>query len=272
MMPARPSGTLVAIDLETTGLSPEVDRIVEVGALRFGIDGRAVDAFSRLVRPGRPMNPSAERIHGISDAMLADADPAEVVLPSFLDWLAAGPPARLLAHHARFDTGFLGRELVRIGRGLPGWEVTDTLALARRRLPKARSHRLDAIAEQLGLDGGPAHRALADCERVRGLWLALDGEAGPFVRYPIFDPIREQPIPSGWEGLSGAIASGLRVRIRYEGGTRGDGPREISPRRIEHKGGAAYLVAFCHLQRSEKAFRLDRVVAFEVLDSRRPVA
>lgn len=271
-MPGLPIGSIVAIDLETTGLDPETDRVVEVGALRFGPDGQDLGHFSRLVRPGRPMNPAAERIHGISDAMLADADPAEVVLPAFFDWLASDPPRFLLAHHARFDAGFLGRELVRIGCELPDLEITDTLALSRRRLPKARTHRLDALAELLGIGGGPAHRALADCERVRGLWLALDGDQGPFVSYPIFDPIREQAVPTGWAPLLSAIAEGRRVRISYQGGSRGDGPREITPRRVIHKGGAAYLVAFCHLERFEKSFRLDRVSTLDPVDPAMPVA
>lgn len=265
MIPMDPDGPIVAIDLETTGLFPESDRVVEVGALRFGVDGRESGRFDRLVNPGRPMSPAAERIHGISDAMLEGADPASAVLPEFLAWLIERPPRRILAHHARFDAGFLGRELSRAGHSIPDLRITDTLAMARRRLPGARSHRLETIAGMLGLDAGPSHRALADCVRVRALWLAVDGESGPFVSYPVFDPTRGQPVPSGWEPLALAIEGGCRVRIRYEGGTRGSGPREISPRRVIEKGGMPYVVALCHLDGFEKAFRLDRMSAFEVL-------
>jgi DNA polymerase-3 subunit epsilon len=265
MIPVDPNGPIVAIDLETTGLFAESDRVVEVGALRFGVDGRESGRFERLVKPGRPMSPGAERIHGISDAMLINADPASVVLPEFLDWLREIPPRRLLAHHARFDAGFLGREFARAGLPMPAVGITDTLAMARRRLPDAPSHQLEVIAGMLGVDAGPSHRALADCIRVRALWLAVDGESGPHVIYPVFDPTREQPVPSGWEPLALAISGGLRVRIRYEGGSRGAGPREITPRRLIHKGGAAYIVALCHLEGFEKAFRLDRVAAFEVI-------
>ena len=272
MVPVSPRGPFVAIDLETTGLFAESDRIVEVGALRFDALGRELGRFDRLVQPGRPMSPAAERIHGISDAMLRDADPAEVVLPALLSWLSDDPPRRLLAHHARFDAGFLGRELARADLPLPPLEITDTLALSRRRLPDARSHRLDAISERLGLDAGPAHRALADCERVRGLWLALEGELGPHVSYPIFDPIRQQAIPSGWEPIASAMAGGLRVRICYDGGSRGVGPRDITPIRLIHRRGAPCLVAFCHLDGFEKAFRLDRVRSFDVIGASRPVA
>ncbi|RUL84327.1 exonuclease domain-containing protein [Tautonia sociabilis] len=264
-MTARPGGPIVAIDLETTGLFPESDRIVEIGAVRFDANGVESGRFERLVHPGRPMSPSAERIHGISDAMLAGADPAAVVLPDFLLWLEEDPPGLVLAHHARFDAAFLGRELARLGRPLPALEVSDTLALARRLFPRAPSHRLEVLCEQLGIDPGPAHRAIADCLRVKGLWLAIGGQGGPLVRYPIFDPSRGDTAPSGWEAVSEAIARGARLRIRYAGGSRGPGPREIVPRRFSHKGGAAYLVAVCLEDGFEKAFRLDRVRSIEEL-------
>ena len=105
-MPGSRIGPFVAIDLETTGLIPGVDRIVEVGAVRFEADGTVRDRFARLVHPGRPMSPAAERIHGISDAMLADADSREVVLPAFFDCFAAFGLGRMtgLAMLATKDT------------------------------------------------------------------------------------------------------------------------------------------------------------------------
>ncbi len=260
----------LAIDLETTGLFPETDRIVEVGAVRFDALGAELARFSRLVQPGRPMAPAAQAIHGIGDLDLAGAPGPEVVLPEFLEFLGDPVGSTLLAHNAAFDAGFLGRELTRIGVDLPGHRVVDTLALARDRLPEAPDHRLDTLARWLGLDRDGTHRALGDSLRVMGLWLALKGDPGPdaaLVAYPIFDPRRATPAPSGWEGLAGAIAGNRRVRMQYSGGTRGEAPREISPRRFLHRGGTAYVVAFCHLDAHEKAFRLDRVRRFEVLDA-----
>jgi DNA polymerase-3 subunit epsilon len=73
--------------------------------------------------------------------------------------------------------------------------------------------------------------------------------------------------PAGWESLEDAIAQGLRVRIEYSGGTQGSGPREITPRYFDQRGGVAYLVAFCHIDALEKKFRLDRVLNYEVLTS-----
>ncbi|MEO6808223.1 MAG: exonuclease domain-containing protein [Isosphaeraceae bacterium] len=260
-----PARLLVAFDLETTGLSAATDRIVEVGAVRFEPSGRELDRFARLVHPGRPMPPAAQTIHGISDAALADASPASTVLPEFLNWLGDPGTTTLLAHNAVFDAAFLGRELARAGRSMPGHAVIDTLALARRRLPGAPNHRLDTLARLLGFDPDGPHRALADSLRVKALWLALAVDAEPAVAYPIHDPNAAPPAPLGWDRLAEAIALGHCVQIQYNGGTRGSAPRAITPRRFLHKGGRAYLIAYCHLGAAEKAFRLDRVRAYEVI-------
>lgn len=262
------SQEFVAFDLETTGLMPETDRIVEIGAVRFDASGRELGRFERLVNPGRPMSPSAQAIHGISDAHLADADPAAVVLPEFLGFVGDGATTSLLAHNAAFDAGFLGRELGRLGLDFPAHQVIDTLALARRRVPQAKNHRLDTLAQHFSLDPSGPHRALADSLRVMGLWLALEGGREPSmmqVAYPIFDPEGTTPIPSGWDRIADAIAGGYRVRMEYAGGSRGPAFREISPRRFTHRGGIAYLVAYCHLDSFEKSFRLDRVRRYELL-------
>jgi DNA polymerase III subunit epsilon len=274
-MTEGPQALYVAFDLETTGLSAESDRIVEIGAVKFDASSQVLGEFERLVNPLRPSNPRARAVHGISDAELALAETAEVVLPEFLEFL--GDPGRttLLAHNASFDAGFLGRELARLGRPMPGHSVVDTLALARRRWPKIGGHKLDHLARRLGLDPDGPHRALADSRRVRGLWLALEAasveaEESPLA-YPIFDARCPLPAPRGWSWVEDAIGRDQVVKIEYAGGTRGPGLREITPRRFSNRGGVAYLVALCHLDLKEKEFRLDRVLSFEVVAKPAPL-
>lgn len=258
----------VALDLETTGLVAGVDRVVEIGAVRFRADGRELGRFEQLVDPERPMGRGAQAVHGISDADLAGAPTAREVLPAFVAFLGDPGATTLLAHNASFDAGFLGRELARAGRPRPAHAVVDTLALARRRLPGLPNHRLDTLALTLGLDPDGPHRALADSLRVKDLWLALGGPAQPperLVAYPFHDEARVPHAPIGWDGLTDAILRGARVRMEYDGGSRGRGPREVTPRAFVHRGGVAYLIAFCHADAFEKTFRLDRVVRFEVV-------
>jgi DNA polymerase III subunit epsilon len=262
------SRQFVAFDLETTGLVAQIDRVVEIGAVRFTEEGREVGRFEHLVNPERPMSPAAEAIHGISDADLEDAPPAREVLPRFLEFLDVPGTTSLVAHNATFDAGFLGRELCRAGMRVPDHRVFDTLALSRRSHPELSSHRLSVLAGVFGLDPQASHRALADSLRVKQLWLTLGGPSAPLERlvsYPIHDPQENTPAPHGWGTLGQAVALGWDVRIEYEGGSRGSTPRAITPRRFLQKGGMTYLVAYCHLDAFEKSFRLDRIRHCEVV-------
>jgi len=271
----QPWPEYVAFDLETTGLSAESDRIVEIGAVRFDASGEILGEFERLVNPLRPSGARARAVHGISDEELARAETAEVILPLFLEFL--GDPGRttLMAHNASFDAGFLGRELARLGQPMPGHAVIDTLAMARKCWPKLGGHKLDFLANRLGLDPHGPHRALADSRRVRGIWLAIEAEklkveaeAESFpLAYPIYDARSPLPAPRGWGWVEDAIGRNQVVRIEYEGGTRGMEPRSITPRRFSNRGGVAYLVAICHYDLKEKEFRLDRVRRFEVVET-----
>jgi DNA polymerase III epsilon subunit family exonuclease len=258
----------IAFDVETTGLVAESDRVVEIGAVRFDASGRELGRFQSLVHPGRPMSPAAQAIHGISDADLAGAAPASRVLPEFLAFLGDASEAALVAHNAAFDAGFLGHEIARAGLERPAHVVIDTLALAYRRVPNLNNHRLDTLARLFNLETDGQHRALADCLRVKGLWLALRGPAAPpaeLVSYPILDPLAPVAVPLEWEPVSSTIGSGRRIRMEYAGGTRGGAPREVTPRAFVTRGGVAYLVAYCHLDAFEKSFRLDRVLRYEIV-------
>lgn len=261
----------VAFDFETTGLSATDDRIVEIGAVKFDASGQVIAEFEELVNPLRLSGATARAIHGISDAELALAETAEVVLPRFLEFLGDPATTSLMAHNATFDAGFLGRELARLGQPMTGHTVIDTLAMSRKRWPKLRTHRLDFLARWLELDPEGPHRALADSRRVRGLWLALQAEpeleaGGLPLAYPIFDPRSPLPAPLGWGWVDDAILTNRVVRIEYNGGTRGVAPREITPRRFSNRGGVAYLVALCHIDSKEKEFRLDRFKSFAVVE------
>src|SRR5579864_2987018 len=258
----------VALDLETTGLFAESDRVVEVGAVRFTAWGEELGRYERLINPERPMSPAAQSVHGISDADLSDEAPAREVLPEFVAFLGDRATTRLLAHNARFDAGFLGHEIARNGLAWPGHAIIDTLPLARSRLPSAPDHRLDTLSRVLGLHSEGSHRALADSLRVMGLWIALTrGQEPParLVSFPVFELAKPEAVPKGWDRLVEAIAQGHSVRMNYAGRSRGSAPREITPRYLAHHAGVSYLVALCHLDDFEKSFRLDRIQNYEVV-------
>ena len=121
----------VVVDLETTGLSSRRDRIIEIGAVAG--EGRLItDEFHSLIDAGQPIHRQAQRVHGISEAMLRGQPQPEEVLTKFYRFLGR---SSLVAHNAPFDVGFLRHEFGRLGLGLTNRHYC-TLRLARQRFPR----------------------------------------------------------------------------------------------------------------------------------------
>ena len=148
------------VDLETTGWSPEVAAITEIGAVRVR-GGLRRGEFASLVNPGIPVPPGIEDLTGISDRLLASAPQLGAVLPGLLEF-AQG--CVLVAHNAPFDLGFLLAGCDSCGLAWPGFTVLDTVMLARRvmdpdQIPDCK---LGTLAGFFGARTAPSHRALAD--------------------------------------------------------------------------------------------------------------
>ncbi|MGD0604620.1 MAG: exonuclease domain-containing protein [Streptosporangiaceae bacterium] len=148
------------VDLETTGWSPGVAAITEIGAVRVR-GGLRRGEFASLVNPGVAVPPRIEELTGISDRLLASAPQLGAVLPGLLDF-ARG--CVLVAHNAPFDLGFLLAGCDGCGLAWPGFTVLDTVMLARRvmdpdQIPDCK---LGTLAGFFGTRTAPCHRALAD--------------------------------------------------------------------------------------------------------------
>lgn len=163
--------TWVVVDLETTGVShARGDRIVEIGAVRLEGD-RVSGEFSVLVNPERSIPYHAQRVHGISDRMVATAPRIAEVLPEFLAFCDGLP---LISHNAPFDRGFLDAESLRAFNAPLHHAHLDTLRVSRQLLPKLARHNLDALVNHFGIRlEGDRHRALADARATAHLWVLL---------------------------------------------------------------------------------------------------
>src|SRR5262245_3291804 len=158
----------VVIDLETTGTSGR-DEIVEIGCVRIDSDGRTSE-WSHLVRPSRPVTPTAHAVHRIDPAELDSAPALDAVLPELEAWIG---DRILVFHNAAFDVAFLQRALAARGRdGLDGL-VVCTLRVARGFVGGRCG--LGRVARRFGLDAPHLHRALADARLTAQLWLELLG-------------------------------------------------------------------------------------------------
>jgi DNA polymerase-3 subunit epsilon len=157
-----------AFDIETTGLDPKRDRIVEFGAVKF--DRRGIIArFTTLINPGIPMPAEAGRVNGITDSMLAGQPSIAEALPDFLRFTA---DTIIVAHNASFDCGFVNAVLP---AALPN-RIADTLIMARRILPGRNRYNLQDLASGLGLKSKDAHRALDDARLCMELFVILCGK------------------------------------------------------------------------------------------------
>ena len=147
----------VAFDLETTGLSVNDDTITEIGAVLFR-DGKEVASFQSFVAVHRKLDPENIKLTGITDEMLEGAPEIDEVLPEFLKFVG---DRVVVAHNARFDTGFVRKACERLGIQYNLTSV-DTLPLAQQLMPQLNKFKLDGIARALKLPSFNHHRAADD--------------------------------------------------------------------------------------------------------------
>lgn len=211
----------IVLDTETTGLDPrDGHRMVEIGAIELVervATGRQLHLY---LNPGRPVPPEAEKVHGLSDAFLADKPRFPEVAGELLAFLADSP---IIAHNAAFDWRFLAHELEEAGHPpLPFARMIDTVELARARVPGAK-HSLDALCQRFGIDLSRRqfHGALLDAGlladvyveltggRQMGFDLAVAAAAGDGRRDRRFRPARSFDLPPGEAAAHAAFIADL---------------------------------------------------------------
>ncbi|MGF1755525.1 3'-5' exonuclease, partial [Vibrio makurazakiensis] len=127
-MSTRLANTVIVLDFETTGLSPNMgDRAIEIGAVKL-VDGQVTDTFQRLMNPGCRVSGFIESYTGISNRMLATAASCNEVMDEFTDFIG---DSHLVAHNASFDKRFLDAELELINRSYNG-QFACSMLIARR--------------------------------------------------------------------------------------------------------------------------------------------
>lgn len=149
----------VVFDIETTGLSSTGDEITEIGAVKVK-NNEIVGRFSELINPMRPIPENITELTGITDEMVKDKDDISKVMPRFLEFIGSCP---VVAHNAKFDTGFIREKCRRLRLKYENPSV-DTLLLSRWLLPELKKHKLNVVAEHLNISLINHHRAVDDAE------------------------------------------------------------------------------------------------------------
>lgn len=280
-MPDNPSEFLrrqvfVAFDTETTGMWAPINRIVEIGAVRFTLDGGEEATFQSLVNPQRRIPEEVIAVHGITDDMVADSPAIGPVLKQFAQF--CGPDSFLVAHNAPFDISFIGSELNRVGLSFGENPILDTVDIYHRLFPGLNSYSLQNLITHFEIARTQTHRALDDAimvqrllaravPRLTGLESAADLTAG-FAVYHMADWQSEAAtLPEDFSDLQQAIASSIKVEIEYQHPVRSAALRVIHPRQVFKLGSVYYINAYCELAGGERTFRLDRIASYRVLEN-----
>lgn len=166
--------TMVAFDVETTGLEADKEDIIELAGVKFTLERRdgklapvEVGQYSTLVKPTKLIPDEATRINNITNQMVENAPDLKTALQGFFRF--CGLSTVLVAHNAEFDAKFIAKGVRRHALVVPQNPVVDSLKFVRKLMPEYSSHRLGEVARKLGdqtglaLNQGDLHRATYDC-------------------------------------------------------------------------------------------------------------
>ncbi len=180
----------VALDLETTGLNPWDNEILEIGAVQFNLS-EIQKKFQVLVKVHKPIDIRSRNIHQISDQEIKQHGiNIRDALEKCLDFIQDAP---LIFHNASFDLSFLSISLKEHSMKIPSNYYYDNLYLSRKYFPERESHSLANIRKALNINTGQAHRALADAEATAKIFtyglnkyktqILSKGKYNKFMRY-----------------------------------------------------------------------------------------
>lgn len=204
---------IIAIDVETTGISPEKERIIEIGAFR----PETGEIFRTLIQPGRPLPERITELTGITDDMLTDAPEEKEAIKQLLEFL--GEDTILLGHNISFDHSFIVQAIRRCGFLEPQFYGIDTLKLSRVLCPELPNKKLETMVEHFGLTNERAHRAFEDARvtvEVYRCLRAMQKEPELFEPVPMyFKAKKTEPITKKQRSYLSAILKYHKLEEKY---------------------------------------------------------
>ena len=273
----------VSLDLETLGLAPALDPILELAAVFFRRSGRNLRSYSSLCDPETDIPARIQELTGITPSMVEGKPSPAAVVSAFLESWGDTPPV-IVAHGVSTDLAFLRENAKRIGVDLPPLTAIDTVPLARIAIPGMPNYKLETLARALFpiQESDQFHRALTDAEMTRDLFLhCLEVSPRPLhtlrdlekARAVVQEPAVPPPppvFPDSAQELIEWTRGGETVELVYRSGTRKGRWRAIEPQTFYTRSGYYYLRARCMETLLLKEFRLDRIARFRLATEKPP--
>jgi DNA polymerase III epsilon subunit family exonuclease len=256
---------LIAIDLETTGLSPLVDRIIEIAA--FKITSNGVSVYDTLINPEIPIPEHTTAIHNITDEMVVNSPKLIDVLAEFKEFLGELP---IVAHNAKFDLGFivmgLQREKIKLSSSL----IYCSCKMARITHKEMTNHKLGTLVKELNIPLVNHHRALDDAYAslmvfVKGLERLSNKDLlksyGLLFSLDQFDELKTENLPVHLEELNKLVKESAVIEIQYSGGNHKNKFRPVKLTSLLNTPDGNILYARCLWSDIYKSFKLNKITA-----------
>lgn len=259
-----PNG-VVAIDLETTGLSPLVDRIIEVGALK--VTPSETTLFQTLVNPEIPIPEHTTAIHNITDDMVADAPKLGEILNGLREFVGDLP---IIAHNAKFDLGFIVMGMQRGNFQLAANEIYCSCKLARHTHMEIVNHKLATLVKELNIPLLNHHRATDDAfaslkvfmsclERIKTPLSPMLKRYGLLFSLNEFAELSIEELPTHLVTLEKLVKEAAVIEIIYSGGTHKNQFRPVKLTSLLNTPDGNILYARCLWSDTPKYFKLNKV-------------
>ena len=166
----------IIFDTETTGLNENLDKIIEIGALKYE-NNELVEEFSYLINPEIDIPANITSITGITNEMITSEKTIDFILPKFIEFVGDYP---IICHNTPFDIGFINANLKRLNLPLMQNQTLDTIELAREFIPKAYNYKLTTLKNYFHLDFG-SHRSIEDCKTTNYIYQECKKRATQYV-------------------------------------------------------------------------------------------
>jgi DNA polymerase III epsilon subunit family exonuclease len=258
---------LIAIDLETTGLSPLVDQIIEIAAIKVTTAG--LEIFTTLINPQIPIPEETIVFHQITDEMVKDAPKIIEVLPKLHLFLEDLP---IVAHNAKFDLGFIVMALQKNTMNLSASDIFCSCKLSRHTHKNATNHKLKTLVTDLAIPLVNHHRALDDafaCLKVyiKSLALVTLENLKPhsyLFNLQDFNKIKPEEFPKHLQALINLVPKAAVIEIKYNGGKLKNQFRPVKLTGLINSPEGSVLYARCLLSNIYKTFQLKKIIELQM--------